>query len=304
MKIFLPDLTIYQIEQLNLLQSIKDEIIVEQLTDDWQSIFCKAINYPFSDLPWAQLRLAQFEANDNLKTAVCCDPVMLQLTHRGAYMIGQSQLDLSSSDSLRIVSQINEKLMDNGEQLYFINNKSWLFVSEKAYELSSLSIQQLVGKDMFNFSYEGVDVIFWKKLNMEIQMLIKEMIDYQGLKSVAIETMMNVHFYDLINLPQTKKNSFIKNNSISVCSDNDLIKTFCKKIDLPCYSLSSLNDKNSQVVIAFNSENYQYNQVISAWKEWILSTKNKNIKEACIICQDGMIKAKPKLGFLKRIFKF
>ena len=148
-KAFLPHVAAYQIEDLGLFSEISESIVIEALSKDWQAILCESVGFPQTDLPWTQLRAAQFEISPEVKTACCCDPVMMQMTHRGAYMMGQNSLPLTQNDAIRIVSQINEKLMREGERLYLVDKHAWLFTCEKAFEFSASPVQDLVGKDMF-----------------------------------------------------------------------------------------------------------------------------------------------------------
>jgi len=305
LQLFLPQIAAFQIEQMEIFGESKDLIVIEPLTQDLQSLFCQVIGFPSSDLPWTKLRLAQFKIDQAVKTACCCDPVMLQLTHRGAYMMGQNQLRLSPNDAIRIIAQINERLMREGENLYLLDKHSWLFTSEKEISLSSPPIQDLIGKDMFNFSYAGNDASYWQQLATEIQMLIKQMVDYQGLDQLSeettpAETIMNVHFFDNVLLEKTQAISFIKNNSLTVVSDNDLIKTFCANSFLTHKNYQQLKSvaTESCIVAAFHSEKESYPEIILHWLELGLSGQ---LKQCQIICQDAVLNFKPGPGFWRRL---
>jgi hypothetical protein len=298
-KVFLPHIAAYQIEDLELFSEIKDSIVVEPLKKDWQASFCDSVGYPDSDLPWTQLRLAQFDIDPSVTTACCCDPVMMQMTHRGAYMLGQNSLPLTQNDAIRIVSQINEKLMREGESLYLVDKHAWLFTCEKKLNFSALPVQELVGKDMFNYSYQGNDAAYWQQLANEIQMLLKQMIDYQGLAATPPETMMNVHFFDHKNLTESKNIPFVKNDSLTIVSDNELIKTFCEKSFISYEtnkSLAQVTTKNV-VVIAFDNEKEVYSDIVKFWVEGELPLSRQ------IICQDAVIRFQSKPGLFRRLLQ-
>lgn len=305
-KLFLPHITAYEIEKMGQYENIQDLIFIEPLSQDWQAYLCESAGYPFNDLPWTQLRLAQFEIPNSAKVACCIDPVMMQLTHKGAYMIGQNQLNLSQNDAIRVVAQINERLMDQGESLYLVDQHSWLFTSNKSLCLNSETIQSLIGKDMFNFRYGGDDASYWQQFSTEIQMLIKQMIDYQGLSPSPPETILNVHCFDLVEIEKKPAIPFINNDSICVISGNEIIKTFCCKTFLSHKNFSEYQnnpvvgnfDSAKNIIIAFESEKEIYPKLIESWRSVGLT----GINQFCqIICQDAVIQFKPRVSFFKRL---
>jgi len=300
LRIFLPQIATYQLEDLGLISLQDQSLEVNKLTEDWQTSFCQFVGLQANDLPWTQLRLAQFELPKSIKVACCCDPVLMKMTHRGAYMLGQAQLELSQNDAIRIVAQINERLMGEGEQLFLIDNHAWLFTSEQALALESKPFKDLVGTDIFKFSYLGKDAKFWHHLGNEIQMLIKEMSDYQGLAMTSPETIMNVHFFDLVNLSEHNELPFIKNENLEIISDNELIKAFCLNSFLAHRSIveSEKASRNEQLVIAFDSEREHYTRIIELWKR---HSEQSNLNSSVLYCLDSQITYKPKKGFIRRL---
>lgn len=301
LRLFLPDIAFYQLDNLGLFQRNQAIVKVSQLQQDWQSIFCDFIGYQADDLPWTMLRLAQFELDSKVKTACCCDPVLMQMTHRGAYMMGQNSLNLTQNDAIRVVAQINEKLMDDGEDLYLIDRHAWLYTSQTEKSLSSLAVKDLVGKDMFNYPYLGDDANYWQRLGNEIQMLIKQMIDYQGLDSPPPELMMSVHFSDLIKPYLKNEIPFTKNDSLNVVSNNELIKSFCMNSFISHSEISALQQVANMdiAIIAFDSERDCYPQLI---EYWLSESCNYQLDSTSIICQDSVIELKPKPGFWQSLF--
>ncbi|MDH5630993.1 MAG: hypothetical protein OEY96_12650 [Gammaproteobacteria bacterium] len=301
LKIFLPDLTIQQLTELKLLDVDSNKLAIEKMPDDWQSLFCDVIGYPQNDLPWTYLKAEQLELPKSMKTAVCCDPVMMQMTHQGAYMLGQAPLDLTTEQALIMLSQINDRLMEDGEALYQIDKLSWLYVTEKTLELESAPIQKLVGKDMFNFAYGGKDKSYWDRLGMEIQMLIKELSDYQKLIDLPEESLMNVHFSDCQTLP-FNTTSNLKKSNWELYSENSMIESFgqiqnlkVSRVDELSQSLSS--DKN-QLIILFSDDSPYYQTAINHWLDFCKNRKH----QAEIICYDGIVKSKSEQSLLKRMF--
>ncbi len=309
LKIFLPHATMQQIEPLFELEKVKETVTIKGLTQDWQSLFCQSVNYPDSHLPWSQLRMAQFGLSPNVKTIACCDPVMLQLTHRGAYMMGQSPLTWTHNDAIRVVAQINEKLMNEGESLYLIDKNAWLFCSEQAMSFSAPRVDELIGKDMFDFSYGGQEHTFWQKLTTEMQMLMKQMQDYQGLTAVAPETCLGVHFFDCLTLNESKENHaderqqipFIKNTKMTLVSNNDLIKTFCMNTLLTYCEYEQLDQVETDecILILFETEQETYPKLVQFWQDRILTNKKLDTQ---IVLQDRIITRKNEPSLLQRIF--
>ncbi|WP_444994403.1 hypothetical protein [Aliikangiella sp. IMCC44359] len=299
--VFLPQIAQYQIEALNIFPSKK--VAVSPLTENWQSLFCDFIGLSDKDLPWTRLRLSQFDIDENVKTACCCDPVLVQLTHRGAYMLGPSPLELSHNDALRIVTQINERLMREGEKLYLVDKYSWLFTSEQEMNLTALPVNELIGKDMFNFPYIGKDATYWQQLATEIQMLIKQMIDYQGLLDTPVETMINVHFSGQINPLQLDEIKFIKNENLVIISDNELIKSFCLNSMLSNKTLSELAEceVDDYALIALDDERDKYSKIIDYW---FSKTSSNKLVSSMLICQDAVLSIAPEPDIMNKVVSF
>ncbi|TQV76812.1 hypothetical protein FLL45_02315 [Aliikangiella marina] len=284
--VYLPHLCLYQIEALGL-NIEQTDCSVEKLDKDWQQDFIEAIDYPREELPWAQLRVTQFNSEKDDQFACCCDPVLLQLTHRGAYMMGQQQLAISENDAIRIVAQVNERLMGPHERLLLVDKYSWLYISDKQLTLESQSIRRLIGKDMFDQGYRGKQASDWQKLNTEIQMLIKEMMDYQGLTPSAPETLINVHFYDPVNVKDNNELPFINREQLVVCSDNELVKSFCMNSLISQQPVADLSDIEGNVfLINFDSEKENYLKIIHQIQT---SLKEKQYLGIVINCADAKI---------------
>lgn len=300
LKIFLPDINVQELVGLGVFNFDDSDIVIEQLTKNWQVIFCEFIGYKDKNLPWTQLRAAQFDLPKTVKVACRCDPVLMQMTHRGAYMLGQAPLNISHNDAIRIVAQINERLMGDDECLYLCDKNAWLYTSNKNRVLDFFPIEDLVGKDIFNYPYQGNDSEFWHQISTEIQMLIKEMIDYQGLPASAPETIINVHFSDCIELDNMPEIPFIKKQEIIVCSKNELIKNFCMKSLLAYQTTENLKviKKENAAILAFESEQDCYASIFQFWNTM---KKDTSIKTCEMICQDANIVLKVSGGWFKQL---
>ncbi len=299
--LFFPELPVQQLFNLLGEKGEQEKIQIQPLINDWQVDFCQSVGSALKKLPLTELRLKQFEVSPTIKTACCCDPVLMQLTHRSAYLLGQAPMNLTQNDAIRIVAQINEKLMGDDEYLYLFDKNSWLYTSEKEKSLSSLALSDLIGKDIFNYPYLDDDATYWQQLSTEIQMLIKQMIDYQGLTKQPSETMLNVHFYDGIN-PQVKSElPFVSNDNLCVVSDNELIKSFCLNSLLTHATIHSLNDIEQEEIIGvlFDSEQESYTELLNYWHEKTLNKKLVN--SSVIFCQDALIIYESKNNFFKKL---
>ncbi len=275
-------------------------------------ILCQSIGYDAKDLPWNQLRAIQFNLDaqfhnvDQQHTLACCDPVMMQVTHRGAYLWGQDSINFPTEDAIAIVAQINEKLMETGEFFYLLNNKQWLYVNEESMDLNQKSFEGEIGRDQFGFSYQGKDSRFWNRLATEIQMLIKQMIDYQDLASVGEESLINVHFWGDSN---NQLNSDIKINQgsdVKLFSNDDLIKTFADKVNVGCEKLVDINEvieigNKTNIVISFSNDIVWLENMVEDVTSIILNKKNR-LKKLKLIMQDKTIEITPKYSFFQRLF--
>lgn len=294
MSLYFPDLSCAQLLSIDTIAKYQDGFFSSDLINDWQQDFCREIGSNEKSLPWNKLRALQFDTNDDVQTAVCCDPVMMQMTHRGAYLWGQSQLEFCKEDVIRIVAQINQQLMGEGECFYLLDNHQWLYTNKKMIELEQASFEEYIGKDMFGFSYQGKDGIYWDKLATEIQMLIKQMMDYQGLISAPAEMIVNVHFWgdtkNKVNLPFKK----IDNKSLRVFSSNVLLELYCQNSRLQFHSLehyqtimakkNELSSNKCLLVIA-NKEITHFSQLIEDSIKKAIA-RNANVR---LITQDKIL---------------
>ena len=105
-----------------VINSFQGEIKQIPLINGWEADFCSNIGYASSSLPWNILRASQFDLGHDYKTIVCCDPVLMQMTHRGAYLWGQEQINFSKEEAIRLIAQINQQLMGDDESFYLLSS--------------------------------------------------------------------------------------------------------------------------------------------------------------------------------------
>lgn len=287
---YFPDSSCQQLLSIDAIAKYQDKFQIDDLLNDWQQAFCEEIGFAENRIPWNKLRALQFDIDDDIQTAVCCDPVMMQMTHRGAYLWGQSQLEFSKEDVIRINAQINQQLMGDDECFYLLNNYQWLYTNKKAIELNQTSFDEYIGKDMFGFSYSGKDGNFWDKLATEIQMLIKQMMDYQGLKSPPAEMIVNVHFWgETKNRRQLPFEQLDKDNQVFVSDDS--LALFFQESGVKASSINefktivSTNNKvflRDLLVIMTNNEITDFSQNI----EDHIQTFKRHFSSVRLITQD------------------
>lgn len=301
LEIFLPQLTSQQVYQLGLFDNLADSIEQQALQQDWQSLFCKAVGYSSDYFPLTAMRLAQLNVDSRVKMACCCDPVMMQMTHRGAYMMGQAQLQLSMQDETKIVEQINQQLMREGECLHIIDKHCWLLTSEQVKPLVSPRIEELIGKDMFNFAYQGKEANYWQQLATEIQMLIKQMIDYQGITPAPAEMINNIHFFDSFLLDQDCQLPSIQNPSVAVLTNDKQLKIFCQKTGIKHKGYPAALPVNEDycAIVAFEGDRKRYPELIEYGIEQFLSAQLTDIN---IVCQESILTLTKKPGFWPSLF--
>ena len=192
-----------------------NEILVQfsdgESHQDWQQHFCSTLNYHQSEIPWNLLRALEINLPKDAKTIVCCDPISIQMTHRGAYCWGQAALSISKEDAQTIVAHINQTLMEQGELFLLTDDLQWLYISNESLELKECSFEHLIGKDLFDFRYQGKDERRWSSLATEIQMLIKQLMDYKKIESCSPEASVAVHFWG--DTEMNFKNAFLTHHT-------------------------------------------------------------------------------------------
>ncbi|MDQ7050895.1 MAG: hypothetical protein Q9M92_15735 [Enterobacterales bacterium] len=73
---------------LQTLLQTKNTKPAEKNSQDWQADFLQALNQVQTELPMDKLRAHRLAVDPSYKTQVCCDLVAMQMTHRGAYLLG------------------------------------------------------------------------------------------------------------------------------------------------------------------------------------------------------------------------
>jgi len=213
----------------------------EKNSQDWQACFLQDLDQSQKELPLERLRAHLLNIEPHYKTQVCCDLVAMQMTHRGAYLWGPEQLTFSAEDNQRLVDSINHKLMANDERMVCFKNFQWLYVSEKPISLQQDSYSHYIGRDMFEFKYQGRQAKHWQMLATEIQMLIKQMIDYEGLTIMPPEWIAQVHFSAnnetlMLNKDRQQQRSAVQqywldlsSKAIQVLTDDEILRIYCEQ---------------------------------------------------------------------------
>ncbi len=304
LEIYLPCLSFSQLEALTLADFHDFKLETRPRPESWDSLFCQSTGLPDSFL--TKWRLAQIDIDNDTQVACCCDPVLLQLTHRGAYMLGQQPLQFNTQQVDFILSQINQKLLGEGEKLYQVDKYSWLYTCNKDRELTSHSLIDLIGKDMFEFPISGENDDAWQRLTVEIQMLIKYLIDYNKLLEIPQETILNVHFSNMIKLTESNKKLPAKSNDLTVFSSNENFGKLCLRNDLSFRPVAEFTLEHSEksVLLLFDNDNENYHQILSGCLNHL---KNNELLMMSIICQDSVLKFSKQttnsVGLLKKIFR-
>jgi len=295
--------------------------ILNQFTDggshqDWQQHLCLTLNYHQSEIPWNLLRALEIDLLKDAKTIVCCDPISIQMTHRGAYCWGQAALSMSTEDAQTIVSQINQLLMRDGEQFLLTDDLQWLYICNEQLELNQSSFVHLIGKDLFDFRYQGKDERRWSRLATEIQMLIKQLMDYKKIEACSPEASVAVHFWGDTRV--NFENAFLTHESdktdeheanIIVYSSDQKLNKFVQKNKAIVKEFSEISElaNNAEQEKALSGENEIIiitNSMSSSLTEMIKNQLqiNQPIK---IVVQDKIFLKKTKMGnsIFNRIFE-
>ena len=304
--LFVTELSAAQLESTGALNEYSDSLTEKPLVDDWQSEFISEIEFSGDIIPWNWLRAKQFNLADEVRTVVCCDPVVMQMTHRGAYLWGQQSLSLSTEEAIQIVAYINEQLMEEGEGFYMLNNNQWLYTNEKKIEIRQPSFEQYVGKDMFGFSYSGSQGMFWQKLATEIQMLVKQMVDYQGISSLPPEHILNVHFWGNSNPVLESEILEVDRSNRLILSDDIHIESLVKQQNIPFGSLIKISTlleskENELEHISILLSNHKSVDLSSLVDNFIQLANRFDIKEIRIVTTDKILKFSNRTSIWNRI---
>lgn len=305
--LYLPYLSAEQLFARSSFNEFLPRFNLRPLSDELESFLCQEMALETGYIAWNKIRARQFNIPPETQTVVCCDPVMMQMTHRGAYLWGQSQLNFSNEEVIQIIAQINQQLMGESENFFLLDNQRWLYTNKAKRVLEQTSFDREVGKDRFGFSYSGLDGLFWDRLATEIQMLIKQMMDYQGLTPVAPEMMVNVHFWgnteDQISTPfETPKNldfQFYTSDFLyqSFCANSQIPVRNMNEFDLVSVIESSTDNKNPIIIFSPN-EHQQFENIIA---EYLGKNSYANKINLQIITQDKQILLNNKPTILSRI---
>ena len=302
--VYFPDYSYQHLLSLAVFDSNNYDVSENVPSDGWEKIFCDELGLSIKRLPWNQLRGLQFDIESNTETVVCCDPVMMQMTHRGAYLWGQQQLEFSKEDVIRIIAQINQQLMGDDECFYLVDNKQWLYTNKREIALDQASYEESIGKDMFNFAYSGKEGNYWDKLATEIQMLIKQMMDYQGLTQAPAEMMVNAYFWgdSKIKINSTFEKSEVSDMRVFV-SDN-LTELFVKESGAGYAAVPdfvpaiSTNDTANNILVIKQNDSINVSQLVA---DVIDYSKTNAVCSVRFITQDKVMCLKKESSIFKKI---
>lgn len=307
--LFLTDYSIAELYQLDAFKEYSESFSELELSDDWQLEFSQRVGLDGHSIPWNLLRATHFKLPPETKTIICCDPVMMQMTHRGAYLWGQQGIEFSQEQVIRIIANINEKLMDDGECFYLLNNQQWLYTSEQEFDLNLPSFENYIGKDMFSFSYPGKDGARWERLATEIQMLIKQMMDYQGLPPVSAEHLINVHFWGNTKARLSATQPELQQSSHVIMTNDSQLESLCKYYKIRCYLIDRIEqldssdspETNQLSVVVSKRHNVEINHLF----ESVVDLVNRNqLEELLVVAADKQILIKEKESIIKKLFNF
>jgi len=306
---YFPD---YSSEKLFSLVELDSEIFKSEdieLSGSWEDVFCRELELSDKTLPWNQLRALQLNINECVQTVACCDPVIMQMTHRGAYLWGQQALDFSEEEAIRIIAEINQQLMTDGECFYLLDNNRWIYTNVKHIELNEPGFEQQIGKDQFGFCYSGKDGKFWQQLANEIQMLIKQMMDYQGLTQTPAEMMVNVHFWGDTKRKSDSVFEKSKSNALKVYVSDNLIECYVNESGIEYANLSRIdevfneseNKLKQQLVVVTDKDDLKLSKLVT---KTINHSKENTRISIRLITQDKILSLKKTSGFLSNILAF
>lgn len=140
------------------------------VTEDFYTVVLQQFGYPSGYYHLAQLR-AIADGLDPQRYWVCADPLHLAVDVAHIYSLGNAYLNLSMIDVMNVVESINE-LFDKSLRVVATHPLRWYLELTEAWQFSSVSPQQLLGKTLVDKMPKGNDSLRIKRLFNEIQMLL------------------------------------------------------------------------------------------------------------------------------------
>ncbi|MDQ7050896.1 MAG: hypothetical protein Q9M92_15740 [Enterobacterales bacterium] len=235
---------------------------------------------------------------------------------------GQEQLGFSAADNQKLVDAINQKLMAEDERLVSYGRFQWLYLSKKAIALEQTSYKNYIGRDMFAFKYQGDSAKHWQMLATEIQMLIKQMIDYEGLTAMPPEWIAHVHFSGQSDPTRNSQNGKRNNHQnhywpdlssqpTQLVTDEPLLSTYAAECQIPQQLLAHFEFaqqfhsilkpmKKPQAWLVFEQAEISQAQ---ATTERLLQFCQQHAIDLKIIMRDQTLRMSHSTGFFKRILQ-
>ncbi len=122
------------------------------------------------DVPIARLRsqhIAQFNPE---KRIWCLDPVFIQIDKEDAVACAHESIDLSESEALHLIDDLNTHFNEDGFKLYYHSEHRWLL--EADLELTTVSLSSVMHQNISYLQPGGEHEKRWRTLLNEIQMLL------------------------------------------------------------------------------------------------------------------------------------
>lgn len=124
--------------------------------------------------PLAQWRLAvehQSLSDTNLHW-LCADPVYLHPDRAEALLFAHEELELELDEAWQLAELINLHYQDEPWELHIGSTHRWYLRLEQAYDIDTHALENVKGKNIFDYLPSGNDARYWQQCMNEMQMLL------------------------------------------------------------------------------------------------------------------------------------
>ena len=130
---------------------------------------CLGIESQHNDhLPISYFRVTDNSlANENLW---CLDPVCVQIDRDQAILAANESLNLSQSEALEIIDDLNSHFFQDGLQVHYHSEHQWLLSGE--LDLVTAGMSDAMYQNIHEFQPKGKDESRWRSIITEVQMLL------------------------------------------------------------------------------------------------------------------------------------
>lgn len=124
--------------------------------------------------PLAQWRVALEGIDDEpgRYSWLCADPVYIHPDRAEALLFAHEELEITLEEARQLASLINKHYRDEPWELHIGSTHRWYIRLAEHYDLHTIPLSNVKGKNIFEFLPSGNDARYWQQCMNELQMLL------------------------------------------------------------------------------------------------------------------------------------